>query len=79
MDEPDRDRVEVVELLAALLAGHDQSGLLELLQMLHHPNRVIEKRPSSSLRLWPSRTSSPSSRLLRVASASALKIASTPH
>ncbi len=37
VDEPDRDRVEEVELLAASPLGHHQPRLLELLQMLHHP------------------------------------------
>ena len=37
MDEPDRDRVEEVELLPAPPPGDDEAGLLELLQVLHHP------------------------------------------
>ncbi len=36
VDEPDRDGVQVVELLATLLPGHDQARLLEQLQVLHH-------------------------------------------
>ena len=36
MDEPDRDRVQEVELLPAPPPGDDQAGLLELLQVLHH-------------------------------------------
>jgi hypothetical protein len=37
VDEPDRDRVEEVELLPALLAGDDEPRLLQHLQVLHDP------------------------------------------
>jgi hypothetical protein len=37
VDEPDRDRVQEVQLLAPAPPGHDQAGLLELPQVLHHP------------------------------------------
>ena len=36
VDEPDRDRVQEVELLAPPSPGHHQAGLFELLQVLHH-------------------------------------------
>ena len=36
MDEPDRDRVQEVELLAASPPGDDEARLLELLEVLHH-------------------------------------------
>ena len=35
-DEPDRDGVEVVVLLAADAAGLDQAGLLEDIEVAHH-------------------------------------------
>ena len=35
VDEPDRDGVQEVQLLAAASPGHDQAGLLEQLQVLH--------------------------------------------
>ena len=45
MDEPDRDGVEEVQLLPALPSGDDEPGLLELLQVLHHPEaRHVEAR-----------------------------------
>src|SRR5262249_34822938 len=37
MDQPDRDRVQEVELLAAAPPGHHQARILELPQVLHHP------------------------------------------
>ena len=36
MDEPDRYGVEEVQLLAPALAGNDEAGLLEDLEVLHH-------------------------------------------
>ena len=36
VDEPDRDGVQVVELLAATPLGGHQARFLELLQVLHH-------------------------------------------
>jgi hypothetical protein len=36
VDLPDRDRIEVVELLAALLVGDDQVRPLEDPEVLHH-------------------------------------------
>ena len=36
MDEPDRDGVQEVELLAPAPRGHDEPGLLEHPQVLHH-------------------------------------------
>ncbi len=36
MDEPDRDGVQEVELLAASAPGDDEPCLLQLLQVLHH-------------------------------------------
>src|SRR6184192_3278130 len=41
------------------------------------PKRVIPKRPSRALRVWPSSRKSSSSKLLRVGSARALNTAST--
>jgi hypothetical protein len=35
VDEPDRDRVQVVQLLAALAPGRDQVRLLQHPQVLH--------------------------------------------
>ena len=43
------------------------------------PKRVIAKRSSSALRVWPSWRNSSSSRLRRVGSANALNTSSTPH
>jgi hypothetical protein len=37
VDKPDRDRVQEVELLAASPPGHHEARLLELLEVLHHP------------------------------------------
>ena len=36
MDEPDRNGVQEVQLLAAALAREDETGLFEHLQVLHH-------------------------------------------
>ena len=36
VDEPDRDRVEEVELLPTLSLRDDEPGFLELLEVLHH-------------------------------------------
>ena len=36
MNEPDRNRVQEVELLASASFGHDETRLLELPEMLHH-------------------------------------------
>ena len=36
VDEADRDGVQEMQLLATLPLGHDQAGLLEQLQVLHH-------------------------------------------
>ena len=45
MDEPDRDGVEEVQLLPAPPPGDDEAGVLELLQVLHHPEaRHLEPR-----------------------------------
>ena len=54
VDEADGDRVQEVELLAAAPPGDHQAGLLELLQVLHHPEARHGKRSSSALRVWPS-------------------------
>ena len=37
VDEPDRDGVQEVELLPAPPLGDDEPGLLQLLEVLHHP------------------------------------------
>ena len=36
MDEPDRDRVQEVELFPPPPSGDHQAGVLELLEVLHH-------------------------------------------
>jgi len=36
VDQPDRHRIQEVELLATAPPGHHQAGFLEQLQMLHH-------------------------------------------
>ena len=36
MDEPDRDGVQEMQLLAPAPPGHDQTRLFEQLQVLHH-------------------------------------------
>src|SRR5690606_41200877 len=56
VDRLDGNRVQVVELLAPHLPGHDQPGLLEHLEMLHHPETghlqarfQLGERPAVSL------------------------------
>jgi hypothetical protein len=41
VDEPDGDRVEVVELLAAYLPSRHEAGFLEEAEVLQTPKRVI--------------------------------------
>jgi hypothetical protein len=36
VDQPDRDGIEEMQLLPPLLAGDDEPGLLEHLEVLHH-------------------------------------------
>jgi len=45
VNEPDRDGVEEVQLLAAALAGLDQARLLQHPQMLHHTEACHRQSP----------------------------------
>ena len=52
VDEPDRDRVQEMELLAASSPGDHEARLLELLQVLHHAEpRDVEPRLERAQRL----------------------------
>ena len=52
MDEPDRNRVEEVQLLAAALLGDHEPRVLELLEVLHHAEpRHLEARAERVQRL----------------------------
>ena len=45
VDEPDRDGVQEVQLLAPAPLGHDEAGLLEHSQVLHHAEARHRQAP----------------------------------
>ena len=77
VDQPDRHRVEEVQLLPARPARDHESCVFEDAEVFITPKRVISSSDSSSVSVRPSRSKSRSSRRRRVGSASALNTRSS--